>query len=159
MITFKDRAEALGDFVFMFEERGLFVTADDLAPLAAAVLTPAGNTEVSLNCSMRELNARAAQLVPEYGQPVKCEHTWCTGDRRGHASLDPAEHQHASTEDRLDARSLLVGAFRREGDDPIRYHLDADTSSPLALTASELLTLAATLQARASQLADLGGAE
>lgn len=167
MMHYANRAEALRTLVFVFEERGVFVTPDDLAPLAARVVVEHGDGTAAINYSPAEVLELAAELFPVLAERADCPHAWCSGERAAHASLDPAEWQHYGEFDELAPHAVLEGAISQTGSEAPAYLLTPDTGAgDLLLDATGVRALAddyerhaATLRKRARQLDALSGAQ
>lgn len=162
--TCASRAEAIDTLVFIFEERGIFVTPADVEPLAVRVVTERADGVAVFECTVSELLTLAREFIPLMGERADCPLTWCTGERTAHASLDPGEWEHESENDELAPYGMLFGAIRQIGEAAPSYALDVNSGAQAPpLTAADVRGLADAyarhairLRDRAAALAELG---
>lgn len=163
---YPSRAAAVrAEIVEPLEARGVFATEADVEPIAVRTLMQTTAGQWAFVCPRPEFWALVRTFIPEYAAPAPCPVSWCTGSRYEHAHLDPSEHEHSSAYDALLPEELLTGCIYQEGNLPPFYRLDVDpTATTRLLTHTELRTLAddleraaATVRARAAQLAAHGG--
>lgn len=155
----------MSTLVFIFEERGVFVTPADLAPLAARVVTEHSEGGVTIDYYPTDLLELAAEMFPVLSERADCPHSWCTGEREAHSHLDPAEWQHFGEFDKLAPRAALEGTIAQSGNADPHYLLTPDTNAgDMYLDAAAVRALAddferhaITLRERAAQLEALGG--